>query len=376
MTVSRLFGNVAGSITSEIAGATRAGNCLTDSFSVQGASASTNPPVVCGTLTGQHVYVEADPDRCNRLTFSLGDGVVTTLVTTNSRGITSLATRTWDIRAQMIECTSLTLPPPGCTQYFWSTASTTKYIIQSSNWLTTDSATSVSTWHLANQHDRFCFRRERGKCIGCFAASAITMVQLSASNAVGNHFTTPGGCCGYGTNAGSVFGLNADNDAQMGHGFNEAGDNVFNYGFDCLIIPGAFGNTETNNEGTPSVAQTTTLTAQTLLASSAMPMHWPPQICGSEGGIGIGAVDLEEAAMDMEEIAAEAQGVLAVGNAEGAGELGVAVNLSVCTRNTPFTLEFMSDDIDGQGGETGNTEWQSATQNRGFQLHVDQIDCS
>ena len=54
MTVSRLFGNVAGSITSEIAGATRAGNCLTDSFSVQGASASTNPPVVCGTLTGQH----------------------------------------------------------------------------------------------------------------------------------------------------------------------------------------------------------------------------------------------------------------------------------------------------------------------------------
>ena len=45
-------------------------------------------------------------------------------------------------------------------------------------------------------------------------------------------------------------------------------------------------------------------------------------------------------------------------------------------RNTPFTLEFMSDDIDGQGGETGNTEWQSATQNRGFQLHVDQIDCS
>lgn len=202
------------------------------------------------------------------------------------------------------------------------------------------------------------------------------MVQLSASNAVGNHFTTPGGCCGYGTNAGSVFGLNADNDAQMGHGFNEAGDNVFNYGFDCLIIPGAFGNTETNNEGTPSVAQTTTLTAQTLLASSAMPMHWPPQICGSEGGIGIGAVDLEEAAMDMEEIAAEAQGVLAVGNAEGAGELGVATNLSVCTRNSPFTLEFMSDDIDGQGGETGNTEWQSATQNRGFQLHVDQIDCS
>jgi len=45
-------------------------------------------------------------------------------------------------------------------------------------------------------------------------------------------------------------------------------------------------------------------------------------------------------------------------------------------RNTPFTLEFMSDDIEGVGGETGNTEWETAVNNRGFQLNVGQIDCS
>merc|ERR1711997_1207667 len=138
---------------------------------------------------------------------NFGDGVVTTVTMSNSRGLTATATQSWDIRAQMIECTSLTLPPPGCTQYFYGDG---KYILYSANWLTTDSATSVSTWHLANQHDRLCFRRERGKCIGCFSAAAVTDVQLSGDQASGNHFTAPGGCCGYGTTASSIFGLNAD----------------------------------------------------------------------------------------------------------------------------------------------------------------------
>merc|ERR1712088_161327 len=76
--VTRIFGQVAGSIVAEDLGSSRAGNCLTDSFSVQGASPSSTPPIVCGTNTGQHVYVEADADRCNRLVFHIGDGVVTT----------------------------------------------------------------------------------------------------------------------------------------------------------------------------------------------------------------------------------------------------------------------------------------------------------
>merc|ERR1739844_404803 len=50
-------------------GATYTTNCHTDQFYAQGASPSTNPPVVCGTLSASHMYVEADVDRGNRLQF-------------------------------------------------------------------------------------------------------------------------------------------------------------------------------------------------------------------------------------------------------------------------------------------------------------------
>ena len=53
----------------------------------------------------------------------------------------------------------------------------------------------------------------------------------------------------------------------------------------------------------------------------------------------------------------------------------------ICTtrflaRNSPFTLEFMSDDLEGIGGESGNTEWQTLTHARGFKLYSAQVACS
>merc|ERR1712184_197017 len=49
--LNRRYGQVQGSRTVEYLGSTHATNCQADSFSVQGASPSTNPPLVCGTLT-------------------------------------------------------------------------------------------------------------------------------------------------------------------------------------------------------------------------------------------------------------------------------------------------------------------------------------
>lgn len=277
----------------------------------------------------------------------------------------------------MIECTSLTLPPPGCTQYFYGG---TKYIINSANWLTTDSATSVSTWHLANQHDRFCVRRERGYCIGCFVAAAVTSLQLSGNQNDGYHYTVPGGCCGYGTANGGIFGLNDETDETAGGGYNGiAAENVFGYGYDCIIIPGAFGPSNNGGtEGNPDTAQSSSDITQTLKGSpttNQFPMPWPPQICGAEGGIGIGAADLEEAAFNLDNVAADVD-AWALPASQTTNEVGVATNLSVCTRNTPFTLEFMSDDIEGIGGESGHTEWQTAVHNRGFELYSTQIACA
>jgi len=70
-------------------------------------------------------------------------------------------------------------------------------------------------------------------------------------------------------------------------------------------------------------------------------------------GIGIGAENLEEAALNMEEGAADADAwALPATNTDL--EFGESTSVSVCTRNSPFTLEFMSDDLEGIGGESGN----------------------
>jgi len=360
------FGQPVGSITSEVYGSTFAGQCLMDSFATQSASPSSAVPVICGTNTGQHAYVEADADRCNRLVFSLSDGKTTSITQTNSRGIITLATRTWDISVQQIECTSLTLPPAGCTQYFYSSPTAAKYYINSANWVT-----SGTSWHLANQHDRFCIRRERGKCIGCFAAAANTDFEISGSQAVENHYTTAGGCCGYGGMVGGIFGANAAVTVRQHTGLFIAAENAFTHGYDCVIIPGAFGPSNNGNTaGTVDTAQQASDITQTLKVSNQFPMPWPPHICGSEGGIGIGAPDLMEAAINGATILAD------VDTWTDAGLLGTAINVSVCTRNSPFVLEFLSDDVDGQGGEAGNTEWQSSPFNRGFELVAQQIDCA
>merc|ERR1712080_177365 len=99
----------------------------------------------------------------------------------------------------------------------------------------------------------------------------------------------------------------------------------------------------------------------------------PPQIWGNNLGLGIGAVNLQVAANDNGDTAT------ANNQAFGTRGLGAAANLSICTRNVLFTLEFMSDDLDGLGMlAAGNDGENSAAQaaNRGFQIEVSQIACT
>lgn len=369
--LNRRFGQTAGSLTVEYLGSTQATNCQADSFGVTGPSPSSNPPVVCGTLTGQHMYVEADTDRCNTLNFAFAEKATTAVTMTNNLGVTSLATRTWDITATQIECTSLTLPPPGCTQYFWSSPTSATYTLTTANYLTAGTST-----HLANQHDRFCVRRERGKCTGCFYANAaanfaISGAEQAGENAGQRHFTAPTGCCGYGTTVGGLFGtVMADAVAYAGMGYAGTADETpFGLGWDCIIIPGAFG--PTNNGGTEgdiATTQTATLLAQTLKVSNDFPNPWPPQICGALAGIGIGEPLVEEATMGSTYYDTQTESLAAA--------FGSAENVSVCTRATPFILEFLSDDIEGIGGESGFTEWEQVTTGRGFELVSSQISCA
>merc|ERR1711981_1487791 len=109
-----------------------------------------------------------------------------------TRGASALATRAWDITISHIECSSATLPPTGCTKYYWNAAGTARLI----NYNFQDTV-AFNNIHLAQQHERFCIRRERAKCVGCFTAAEEDFQVAVNNEGIAAHYSITGGCCGY-----------------------------------------------------------------------------------------------------------------------------------------------------------------------------------
>jgi hypothetical protein len=173
--------------------------CTTDSFSVTSPSGS-SPPVICGTNTGEHMYVDATSSFCNSLSFGLGT--------------TTTSTRSWEIRVSQFECDYNNLAPQGCTQYFYG---------QDNGKFYSFNYNSGSGYNLANQRQNICFRREASKTKLCIShVSANTDFDVSLYQGTKTDGKTYGvgltaskaGCCGYGA------------DGKKG-------------GYDCLLIPSA-----------------------------------------------------------------------------------------------------------------------------------------
>lgn len=327
-------------------------NCFTDAFYTQSSSPSSTPPMICGTNTGHHMYVEADVERGNKLMFNFAD--MATVQPAITRGIGTLATRTWDITISHIECTSLTLPPSGCTKYFWNDAG--RATIQNYNFVAGD---ALGTVHLAQQHERFCVRRERGNCVGCFSAAAADFDLSNGSEGAASHHTAVGGCCGYNSVIGMAQPVTQADLVELNSWSNALGGL---FGWDCIIIPGAY-FTATDAAGAIQPAQTTALMQQVVgIEGAAMNVPSGPQICGNGAGIGPGVPILSQTT---------ATNALAAIMDEGLATGG----LTVCTRNVPFLLEFMSDDTEGVGSVEG--EFVSATQafNQGFNIVHTQLAC-
>merc|ERR1719225_2608150 len=132
-------------------------NCATDTFSIGNAP---SVPVLCGTLTGDHIYYDAT-DSCHNIFMNFGQW---------SNDNTIPTTRQVSIKISQINCASAHRAPPGCTQYFTNAAGGVK------TFSTFNYANSV---HLANQKQIMCFRREQGNCQICYSAPSITDVSLS-----------------------------------------------------------------------------------------------------------------------------------------------------------------------------------------------------
>jgi len=352
----------------EISGSSHTGGCLTDTFYMKSASMSTNPPSLCGTATGEHMYLEADVDNCNYLQFHLADMATSSVSAT--RGITTLATRSWDMTITQIECSSKVLPPTGCTKYYWNAAGRAE--LKSSNYQVT-----TTSLHLAQQHDRYCVRRERGFCVGCFATVASGFKVSARNPTTAKHYTAPGGCCGYGTMTpyeGMAASANAVTEGLAKTGAQADADNagLTQFGWDCIIIPGAFAYV--TNAQAVIQAPTAANLVQVLGSSPAaniFPAGIGPQICGNSAGIGPGVQILDT----HQGYDTNNGKILMVGLNAANG------NTSVCTRQTPFILEFMSDDLEGLGGNTGaanagNSEnTANSVTNLGFSITLNQLAC-
>jgi len=305
------------------------------------------------------MYMEADVDRGNKIWFVFTDIATSdTTQTTITRGVGTLATRDWEITISQIECSSATLPPAGCTKYFWANSGRA-YV---TNYNYNSAAVAAANVHLAQQHERMCIRRERGKCTGCFAADAAIAFALSLphdENAALTHVTVAGGCCGYWTHDAAAIAETTAGQETQGMA-TAAGAQI---GWDCIIIPGAF--QLTNNAAGAALATPTAAQLQSSVSTAALAITpQGPQICGTGGHIGPGVAILNQIPHDA---------------GEGANSVaGINTTFSVCTRNVPFTLEFMSDDLEGLGSIDANTEFGVATMpyGQGFNLHFTQLDCA
>jgi len=174
--------------------ANRIGNCDTDSFSVTSPS-SKAPPLICGTNTGQHMYIPASP-QCNVLNSNIGSASTAT-------------TSAFTIKVTQVECSSKTKAPSGCLQYFTSDSGT----IETYNY---NSGGGVL---LANQDYSACIRAGRTYCAICYYS---TSFKLSIPNGIAAI-----GALGVDTNCGNA-GL-----ATYANGG----------AFDHIVIPGGQCNT-------------------------------------------------------------------------------------------------------------------------------------
>lgn len=118
--------------------------CSDDQFTVTNPGGPA-PPVICGTNTNAHMYVDASA-ACNTLSFQLSAGTVS-------------VTRQWAIKVSQYSCDFGNKAPSGCVQYFTGTSG----VITTFNW--------ANKVHLANQAQKVCVRRERNQCTICYSAA-------------------------------------------------------------------------------------------------------------------------------------------------------------------------------------------------------------
>jgi len=152
---------------------TSAGQCSVDTFSVT-SPGSSGTPVICGTNTGEHMYVDAS-DSCNTLSFHLSEA--------------STVTPMWSIIVTQYSNDYANKAPPNCLQYHFGSATGQ---IRSFNW------NEGNGRHLANQNQLICIRREATMNRICYsqAGGAVVNDFLISTGVAGDSASAQSGVVG------------------------------------------------------------------------------------------------------------------------------------------------------------------------------------
>jgi len=117
-------------------------------------SFTTNPPQLCGTLTGQHLYVDSGrASSAATITFS----------------IDTAAANSWRVKVTQIECWNPSKAPEGCLQYLYGA---NRHTVKSFNW---DGSTACSSGCMLHDLEyQTCFRPEKGMCGQSFTPTIVS----------------------------------------------------------------------------------------------------------------------------------------------------------------------------------------------------------
>ncbi|TRY69535.1 hypothetical protein TCAL_07618 [Tigriopus californicus] len=125
------------------------GDCSSDTISFSAPTV----PILCGSLSGQHIYLPASPGSVDSFSLNFGLSAVLALATA------------YQIQVRQIPCGRSFTPPLGCNQFFFGELSGQ---IQTYNYM------MGAGYHLNNQNYDICVRKELGICqIGYLAFPGI-----------------------------------------------------------------------------------------------------------------------------------------------------------------------------------------------------------
>lgn len=144
---------------------TNCGDTLTTTLTSSVAGPWSSVPVICGTFTGSHLYLDVGMAAADTATLALAFN------TANVAALTAAtAFRSWRIRTEQIPCWASYRAPDGCHQYMTGSAIgqiwSPNFATGPSNTQTVGSSNFRRT--LMGQDLKYCIRREYGMCCTLF----------------------------------------------------------------------------------------------------------------------------------------------------------------------------------------------------------------